>query len=397
MTREEIISKIKLLFENRITEKNGGLFWKDEIIIDVPNNIENMLNNLYSLEGCISIVKNTSATILIQNIDSHVFDETITNGNIEIKINDKITDDMCLKILSILPNENVRLFVPTIRIERLTEVTKKAINIFDLIRIALPGYSSITINNLNPENTIDYLQYVKSFIFNSSMLQNRNYLIVENIEKITKTIRPLIRRITREPIDVPYRRYTDEVVQYFIDGNSARVPKIKFLSFYNVLEFYFDKIYIDDKCLRIQELITSPKFNHNNLKHYIKILELLDIKKAKHLGKVNITESESLKLLIKKFINLDDFKQFLQRNTFYINNNAYKVENTKFSIEDSDENLTNKICNRIYKVRNALVHSKEGEDIRYIPIKDDIHILEEIELIKYLAQEVIISTSTLIK
>ena len=66
-------------------------------------------------------------------------------------------------------------------------------------------------------------------------------------------------------------------------------------------------------------------------------------------------------------------------------------------MDDTDELLIGKICNRIYKVRNALVHSKDDEEIKYIPQKDDPHIVVEIELIKYLAQEIIIETSTLLK
>ena len=51
---------------------------------------------------------------------------------------------------------------------------------------------------------------------------------------------------------------------------------------------------------------------------------------------------------------------------------------------------------RIYGVRNALVHSKEGNSVKYTPIKDDLHIKEELPLIKFLAEQIIINSATII-
>ena len=398
MKKEEIINKLETIFSNKLKYQNSKLLWRNQYEIVIPDNVEDIFSHKDILDGCISIFNNNSATILLQNIDGGLInDEPITNGNIQISIDEKVPDILCARIIDLLPNKPLNVFISTMRLEHLIRDDARAINIFDLIRMSFPSYLSITIKNLNTDTFIDYLLYAKSFIFNSSMLQGRNYLIVENIQHVSHDSHPIIRRRPHEKMDIPYREYNNEVVQYYIDANSARVPKIKFLSFYNVLEYFFEKVYIDDKCLKIQELITSPKFNHNNLKHYKKILEILDIKKAKNLERVNVTEKEALKLLIKKYIDLDEFKNFLENNQFYLNNNAHKIENSKFNKEDTNEILISKICNRIYGVRNALVHSKDGEDIRYIPQKDDIHINEEIELIRYLAQEIIISTSELIK
>ena len=397
MTKDDFIKKLLKLFEPRLSYQNDILMYRNEIKILIPETFQ-LTSDVNALTtNSICVYGNNELEILIKSIDSHSLENTISNTNYEIKINETISDKMCIKLIEELPNERIKVLLPTFRLERISE-HKDNLTIFDFIKAIFSGYYSLEIKSLsNNASYIELLQLAKSFIFNISLLQSRNFYIVENVQNLSYDLKPNIRRIPRNNIDIPYRKYIDEVVQYYIDGNAARVPKIKFLSFYNVLEFYFDKVYLDDKCKKIQNIITNPKFNHNNLSHYKKILEVFDIKKAKNLEKTNITEFDSLKLLIAKYIDLNEFRNFLNEYRYYIENDAYKINDTKFSLSDSDENLISKISKRIYQIRNALVHSKETENVRYVPRKDDAYIYNEIELIKYLAEEIIIATSDLIR
>lgn len=397
MIKEEFVKKLVELFDPQLTYHNKELSYRNKIKITIPETLKDISEDEHIIQNSIGIFQDNTLEVLIRSIDSIPLDNVITNSNYEIKINENISDALCVKMIKNLPNEKIKVLVPIFRLERIYEETGN-INLFDFIRTAFLGYCSLEIKSLDDSsNCFEMFQIAKSFIFNISMLQNRNFYIVDNMENFLYDLKPSIRRIPRNNIDVPYRRYIDDVVQYYIDGNSARVPKIKFLSFYNVLEYFFDKVYIDDKCKKIQKIITSPKFNHSNLNHYKKILEVFDIKKAKNLEKTNINEFDSLKLLISKYIDLNEFRSFLNEYRYYIENDAHKIENTKFSLLDSDECIVSKISKRVYQVRNALVHSKDTENIRYAPRKDDIYIYNEIELIKYLAQEIIIATSELIK
>lgn len=397
MTKDDFIKKLLKIFEPRLSYQNDILIYRNDIKILIPETFQ-LNSDVNTLSpNSICVYGNNELEILIKSIDSHSLENTISNTGYEIKINETISDKMCIKLIEELPNERIKVLLPTFRLERISE-HKDNLTIFDFIKAIFSGYYSLDIKSLsNNSNYTELLQLAKSFIFNISLLQNRNFYIVENVQNLSYDLKPNIRRIPRNNIDIPYRKYIDEVVQYYIDGNAARVPKIKFLSFYNVLEFYFDKVYLDDKCKKIQNIITNPKFNHNNLSHYKKILEVFDIKKAKNLEKTNITEFDSLKLLIAKYIDLNEFRNFLNEYRYYIENDAYKINDTKFSLSDSDECLISKISKRIYQIRNALVHSKETENVRYVPRKDDVYIYNEVELIKYLAEEIIIATSDLIR
>ncbi len=394
MTKEKFIEKMLVVFGSYISLSGNEIIFRNDTTLSIPENFE-ALFTFNKLENTIIYIQNNdSAEFLIKRFEPFFTEQIIKNDSLEISLQEKISDKLCIFIFNQLPNEKRRIPIPS---SFINEYLKQDSTIFDFLRIAFRPYHSLKVTSLITENNIDYIQYAKSFIFNSAMLKHRSFALVESSDILSTELRSPTRFFPKSELDIPYRKYIDDVVQYFIEGTAARVPKIKFLSFYNVLEYFFDKIYIDDKCLKIQKIITNPKFNHNNLNNYKKILEALDIKKAKNLEKNMFSEIEALKLLLTKYIDVEDFKIFLQNCPLYCNTDAHKIPNTTFSLIDSNENLIAKMCNRIYKVRNALVHSKESENIRYLPQKDDSYIQNEIALIRYLAQEVIINTSTLIK
>jgi hypothetical protein len=52
------------------------------------------------------------------------------------------------------------------------------------------------------------------------------------------------------------------------------------------------------------------------------------------------------------------------------------------------------LSNRIYNVRNALIHSKEGEKRRYVPFSENENELrKELPLIRLVAEQIIINSS----
>ena len=56
-----------------------------------------------------------------------------------------------------------------------------------------------------------------------------------------------------------------------------------------------------------------------------------------------------------------------------------------------------KFAARIYKTRNSIVHSKSGEKAVYSPFQDDKSLEMEIPLIRYIAEEIIIKTSMIMR
>ena len=63
------------------------------------------------------------------------------------------------------------------------------------------------------------------------------------------------------------------------------------------------------------------------------------------------------------------------------------------NFDEDQEKIYVAIRDRIYATRNAIVHSKHGERLRYEPFKHDKHLGKEIPLIRAVAEEIIITSA----
>ena len=63
------------------------------------------------------------------------------------------------------------------------------------------------------------------------------------------------------------------------------------------------------------------------------------------------------------------------------------------NFDEEAEKVYSAIRDRIYATRNAIVHSKHGERLRYEPFKHDKQLAKEIPLIRAIAEEIIINSA----
>lgn len=162
---------------------------------------------------------------------------------------------------------------------------------------------------------------------------------------------------------------------YFNTGLHSNDVRLAFLSFYQVIEYFFVRAqnyaFVDE-----YNLLPTP-IDHNLLR---KVLQKY---------KNSVSERESLKLVLKKAVDLMSFKAWLSSNTEYI---KVYCSNTNYGIDlsSSDDKIISKIVERIYSFRCSIAHAK-GDMNEYIAIptlsNDDIK--DEIPLVKYIAFEVL--------
>ena len=122
--------------------------------------------------------------------------------------------------------------------------------------------------------------------------------------------------------------------------------------------------------------------------------------KEKELKKIanniNIGEKKKLLLVLLKFIELDEFKKQLDSSTEYFFKNLIKNP-VKFADAKpvEEKNFHETLANRIYYIRNALIHRKEMHKKKYLPSKNE-HREElklEIPIIKAIATQIILEYS----
>ena len=111
--------------------------------------------------------------------------------------------------------------------------------------------------------------------------------------------------------------------------------------------------------------------------------------------KNSITERESVKLVLKKSLDIDDMSAWIlsdiKLKNIYCANSICDIDFSK-----SHDKIINKIAERIYTFRCAIAHAKgDIDEYMAIPALSNQDIKNEIPLVKYVALEVLKKCSEL--
>lgn len=216
-----------------------------------------------------------------------------------------------------------------------------------------------------------------------------------------------LNRINKRPtqesnIDVPpLRLYTSDVVDYYTMAMSSDDAYIQFISFYHVIEYFYDEVFKRRMVEDIQNKITHPDFSYSNADKVYSLATFVRnrMKMNDEAGQGN--EEQSLKFVLSEYINLDELEYRLSVLDpsivdYYKNNKVPFSKAPVFSFKDTQAVMSN-IAKRIYVTRNSLVHSKSNSNNgRYKPYKDEKSLSKEIPLLRAIAEQIIIKSSKLL-
>lgn len=271
-----------------------------------------------------------------------------------------------------------------------------------LIPELLRAYT-LKINSLQPVCIKQLREYAASFEFLFMYKQSvavSEYTTVEDMYAIGNSVL----RYSREELNSPpLRIYNLAVLEYYTMAMESRDPFTMYISFYHIIEHYFDAIFRKKLTEEIKDRITHPDFSY---KSETKVYELAKYIK-KHMnsddnsGKGN--EYDSLKYVLMEYVPVDELKnriQFLDSNAiaYYQNNFVPFTTSRKTKIAWADEQgVYANMATRIYETRNALVHSKSEQGAnQYKPYENRKELVAEIALIKAVAELVLINSSEIL-
>jgi hypothetical protein len=265
---------------------------------------------------------------------------------------------------------------------------------------------TIKVFNLNEANNKAAIQksndVIESCIFALSSLKGNPIELLEEW--------PLRRpRATKEPRDFEYEqternsslpmpkfKLNSILVRLYQQATSSDIPSLKYLSFYQILEFYFLSVADENLYNSLTRRINDLKFK-STPNHLDKLIQ--DVVSHKREN----DETEMLKNVIKKYVDEEEIINFIVEYERFLERKVYTVKRVVFGNDISATTLNpghviGNIAKIIKAIRNALVHSSDRyeRNDRYIPYsKEGTTLLElEIPLIKFLADKLIISTST---
>ena len=169
----------------------------------------------------------------------------------------------------------------------------------------------------------------------------------------------------------------DEIPTLYLNNAiNASDERLAFLSYYQVMEFFFVRAQNKKFISEYSKLSLNP-VNHSEL-HKI----LNDYKNTNN-------ERESLKLVLSEAIDVEEFKDWVKSNPLYVQvyGNSQK---TKKDVQKEKTKIISDLTKRVYDVRCSIAHAK-GDDNKDIAIPSlcAAKIEKELPLLKYLSFRVI--------
>lgn len=243
---------------------------------------------------------------------------------------------------------------------------------------------------------LEFKRMLQSYLFNISYNSNMVFAVTD----LAKERQPLRRNVRRGGQLFPYKSYNPELVKYYYQGASTDIPFTQYLAFYHVAEFFFQTIAEQSAFHEIESFITRPSFSPYKKEDIRQFYNKIKKKMRDQREDGVWDEKMGLLLCLKKYIpDIESLKNAIQSidssaiNYYESNNAPFTDEGKMINFDDLSEAFYTVVRNRIYSVRNAIVHSKEGEKLRYEPFKHDKELAKEVPLIRAVAEEIIINSA----
>lgn len=418
-TVEKIVTAIKNMLNCSLIEDNGNYIFEislnenDKRVISVPRTrFDTVVTNLKNLseKNQTVLYNNHFYEILVSEENRYrpgiLFrDEKIIKDDPENQLTYKLSfaseEYLSHILVKIAETEALRVYpFSKIRVRRYFERCEGEFDIYDLLRGIFSHYITLNIQSNRSKSFDDFSKYSNSFLFQLSYNLNTPLIELRYIDDVIGSSRLFYGRRARvEEVEAPKRVYLEDLTYHYQMAIATESPLLAYISYYHIAEHFFDKVYTDDLIKGIQEKITLPDFSTKRRKDILELIKYIN-KRLRIRGEENIiNEQEALKLTLKLFLSIDELINKL--NTYDPTLlDYYKTTSVKFSggdvvdlTEPDSEQIYDKLSKRIYKTRNAIVHSKENEKSRYVPFEDDRVLIKEIPLLRFIGEDIILKNS----
>lgn len=284
-------------------------------------------------------------------------------------------------------NINLRLRVVSSRMSRDETGQIFTTSFEELLRIHSRVYTvKITSKRDIKCDTFDKL--CNSFLF---LIGYHRHVPLMEFRILKPNVKP-IKDYRSSEINYPKKIFNEKLIYYYQQALSTDNPVLKYLSYYQILEYFFDIVAKANEIKEVRDNITHPDFLNKNDESIVDLIDLIKTTKRE--------DKKSLLLVLEEYLKETKLKKDLinYNSSYYdyLKTCGVKFANAKNLREEGKNNVISKqsISERIIKVRNALTHSKQGKNEVYIPFtKHEEELRKELPLIRFVAEQIIINSS----
>jgi hypothetical protein len=274
------------------------------------------------------------------------------------------------------------------------------ISVFELLKSSSSRYLTLKIESERNKSVNDFIKFSNAFFFQVSYNLDLAIMPQRFLSDFVRTSRiEQLRRTSIDELEAPKRFYPRDLIYHYQLAVASDSPPLEYLSYYHVAEHFFDAAFNDDLIERVKDKITQPDFSYKRKKDIKGVIDLIG-KSLKFRGEnVVFSEQEALRLTFEKHIDtnvlLEKVKEYdANLIEFYRSNQVPFSDGDTVNLESGDSaQIISLLAKRIYKTRNAIVHSKDGDKVRYIPFEHDKLLVMEVPLARFIAELIILKNS----
>jgi hypothetical protein len=193
-------------------------------------------------------------------------------------------------------------------------------------------------------------------------------------------------------------RYDREAMSlYWYAKAAGPMPLLRFLAYYQVIEFYYTKYSKSKALTTIRNILKDPRFDTLRDKDIMRVFEAIKINSK---GRFK-PEDQQLEAAIEHCVQPEELRTFLlgdeDRYSFYDSEDQTKIAPTKITLRGPSFDHRKDVAKRIYEIRCRIVHTKAGYDKEepLFPFDPEVEYLRyDIDLIQFLARKVLIDASS---
>lgn len=271
--------------------------------------------------------------------------------------------------------------------------------VFEVLKRSLPGIETVKIKSVNDIRKNRFEQLMYSYLFSLSYNLSLSIYPLRFFDELFSPLRiGRLRRASFEEVEPPRRAYINDLILHYQKGISSESFDHQFLSFYHILEHFFEKIYNEDLVNKLRDELTQPGFSYKRKVDIEKLIKIIEKRLKYKNDEFQINELEALELVLRKY--LTDVDEIVDELNSVDSNliDFFKTTEVPFSKGnkvnfDVENEIFKNLAKRIYFTRNSIVHSKETEKEKYIPFKDDKYLINEIYLMRIISEKIIINNS----
>ena len=183
---------------------------------------------------------------------------------------------------------------------------------------------------------------------------------------------------------------------YWYARSASSMPLLQFLAFYQSLEFYFPQYSRQEAIAKIKNILRDPLFDGTKDSS---INIVLNATMEGHRGSL-LEERKQLGATLKQCVDATALRDFLseteERKRYY--EQDYKTISKKGISLSENAPVVDQTADRIYDIRCKVVHTKnlegaEGDEIILPFSKEEDLLMDDVQLIQFLARKVLIASS----